>query len=190
MRVSPVLALLGLVAAGCTDDPVSAPFADPAATRAQSVEVILVDATGAVLERVLRPSSDDDRGEIRIAASETARPGATTMAMAEGAGRLRVNGNYCHPLPICDRITSVVTPGGTPTGHWVRTWDETVRFDGTPLCQGVTEDEFVKMRSERDKTLDMPVLILPSVQVNMRAGELPPPDANGVRYLKIPVDAL
>jgi glyoxylase-like metal-dependent hydrolase (beta-lactamase superfamily II) len=55
---------------------------------------------------------------------------------------------------------------------------------------GVTEDEFVKMRSERDKTLDMPVLILPSVQVNMRAGELPPPEDNGVRYLKIPVDAL
>jgi glyoxylase-like metal-dependent hydrolase (beta-lactamase superfamily II) len=56
--------------------------------------------------------------------------------------------------------------------------------------EGVTEDAFVKMRSERDKTLDMPVLILPSVQVNMRAGELPPPEDNGVRYLKIPVDAL
>ncbi|MGF1591931.1 MAG: MBL fold metallo-hydrolase [Kiloniellaceae bacterium] len=56
--------------------------------------------------------------------------------------------------------------------------------------KGVTEDEFVKMRTERDKTLDMPVLILPSVQVNMRAGDLPPPEDNGVRYLKIPVDAL
>jgi hypothetical protein len=46
------------------------------------------------------------------------------------------------------------------------------------------------MRTARDKTLQMPVLILPSVQVNMRAGELPPAEDNGVRYLKIPVDAL
>ena len=51
-------------------------------------------------------------------------------------------------------------------------------------------DDFVKMRTERDKTLDMPVLILPSVQVNMRAGAMPPAEDNGVRYLKIPVDAL
>jgi hypothetical protein len=55
---------------------------------------------------------------------------------------------------------------------------------------GISEDDFVKMRSARDKTLQMPVLILPSVQVNMRAGELPPAESNGVRYLKIPVDAL
>jgi len=46
------------------------------------------------------------------------------------------------------------------------------------------------MRTARDKTLQMPVLILPSVQVNMRAGELPPAEDNGVRYLKIPLDAL
>ena len=55
---------------------------------------------------------------------------------------------------------------------------------------GVTEADFVAMRTARDRTLDMPVLILPSVQVNMRAGHLPPPEANGTRYLKIPVDAL
>ena len=46
------------------------------------------------------------------------------------------------------------------------------------------------MRTERDKQLDMPVLILPSVQVNMRAGALPPAEDNGTHYLKIPVDAL
>ena len=45
------------------------------------------------------------------------------------------------------------------------------------------------MRSARDATLSMPVLILPSVQVNMRAGELPPAEANGMRYLKIPLNA-
>lgn len=55
---------------------------------------------------------------------------------------------------------------------------------------GVTEEEFVKMRTGRDAQLDMPVLILPSVQVNMRAGELPPPEDNGTRYLKIPIDVL
>ena len=55
---------------------------------------------------------------------------------------------------------------------------------------GQSEEAFVKMRTERDATLDMPVLILPSVQVNMRAGHLPPKEDNGVSYLKIPLDAL
>ncbi len=54
---------------------------------------------------------------------------------------------------------------------------------------GVAEAEFVAMRTQRDATLEMPVLLLPAVQVNMRAGELPPPEANGVRYLKIPLNA-
>lgn len=53
---------------------------------------------------------------------------------------------------------------------------------------GITEDEFVQMRTERDATLGMPQLILPSVQVNMRAGEMPPADDNGQVYLKIPVN--
>jgi glyoxylase-like metal-dependent hydrolase (beta-lactamase superfamily II) len=55
---------------------------------------------------------------------------------------------------------------------------------------GVSEEEFVRMRRERDATLEMPVLILPAVQVNIRAGELPPKEGNGVTYLKIPVNAL
>ncbi|MEZ5971761.1 MAG: MBL fold metallo-hydrolase [Hyphomonadaceae bacterium] len=55
---------------------------------------------------------------------------------------------------------------------------------------GVDEDGFVAMREARDKTLAMPALILPSIQVNIQAGELPPPEANGVRYLKLPIDAL
>ena len=56
--------------------------------------------------------------------------------------------------------------------------------------EGIDEGAFVQMRSERDATLSMPRLILPAVQVNMRAGQLPPPEDNGVRYLKIPIDAL
>lgn len=55
---------------------------------------------------------------------------------------------------------------------------------------GISEAEFVGMREARDRTLSMPTLILPSVQVNMRAGELPPPEDNGTRYLKIPLDKL
>ena len=53
---------------------------------------------------------------------------------------------------------------------------------------GITEEEFVKMRTERDATLKMPTLILPSVQVNMRAGEMPPAEENGQVYLKVPVN--
>jgi glyoxylase-like metal-dependent hydrolase (beta-lactamase superfamily II) len=58
------------------------------------------------------------------------------------------------------------------------------------MHDGITEDQFVKMRTERDATLEMPVLILPSVQVNIRAGDMPPKDDNGIAYLKIPVNAL
>jgi len=55
---------------------------------------------------------------------------------------------------------------------------------------GISEDQFVAMRTARDATLGMPTLILPSVQINMRAGELPEPESNGMRYLKIPLDVL
>ena len=72
-------------------------------------------------------------------------------------------------------------------------WETTVaaqRAHNVHVHDGVGEDDFVAMRHSRDATLDMPTLILPSVQVNIRAGELPPPEANGVRYLKIPLNAL
>jgi len=55
---------------------------------------------------------------------------------------------------------------------------------------GISEDQFVAMRTARDATLGMPTLILPSVQINMRGGELPEPESNGTRYLKIPLDVL
>ncbi|MGS1003979.1 MBL fold metallo-hydrolase [Burkholderia glumae] len=64
------------------------------------------------------------------------------------------------------------------------------RRDNIHVHEGIDEDTFVAMRTARDATLEMPVLILPSVQVNMRAGRLPEPAANGVRYLKLPIDAL
>ncbi len=55
---------------------------------------------------------------------------------------------------------------------------------------GIAEDEFVRLRTERDATLQVPNLLLPSVQVNMRAGRLPPPEDNGISYLKLPLNAL
>lgn len=77
-------------------------------------------------------------------------------------------------------------------GRDVFAWETTVaeeRANNIHIGGGVSEDDYVKMRETRDKDLSMPKLILPSVQVNMRAGTLPPPEANGIRYLKLPVDA-
>lgn len=72
-------------------------------------------------------------------------------------------------------------------------WETTVRAQragNIHVRDGVSEADFVAMRTARDATLEMPVLILPAVQINIRAGELPPPEANGVSYLKIPVNVL
>ena len=72
-------------------------------------------------------------------------------------------------------------------------WQTTVaeqRVGNVHAREGVKEDEFVEMRTARDATLGMPTLILPSVQVNMRAGHFPEAEENGVRYLKIPVNEI
>ena len=84
----------------------------------------------------------------------------------------------CHDYP----------PGGRP-----------IEFETTVAAQrqanihvhdGITEEQFVQMRTQRDATLEMPVLILPAVQINIRAGHLPPKEANGTAYVKIPLNAL
>ena len=72
-------------------------------------------------------------------------------------------------------------------------WETTVeqqRSQNVYIHDGITEQEFVEFRRQRDAGLGMPKLILPSIQVNIRAGEMPPADDNGVVYLKLPVDAL
>jgi glyoxylase-like metal-dependent hydrolase (beta-lactamase superfamily II) len=72
-------------------------------------------------------------------------------------------------------------------------WETTVaeeRARNVHIKDGVSEEAFVGLRTARDKTLAMPVLILPSIQVNIRAGELPPAESNGIAYLKIPLNAL
>ena len=55
---------------------------------------------------------------------------------------------------------------------------------------GISEEQFVQMRTSRDATLAVPLLILPAVQVNIRAGDFPPADSNGIHYLKIPLNSL
>ncbi|MBW4091018.1 MAG: MBL fold metallo-hydrolase [Proteobacteria bacterium] len=79
-------------------------------------------------------------------------------------------------------------PGGRPAA-----WETTVgeqRAHNIHVHDGIDEAAFVAMRTARDRTLAMPVLIIPAVQVNIRAGAFPPPDPDGVRYLRVPIDVL
>lgn len=79
-----------------------------------------------------------------------------------------------------------------PNNREIR-WETTVAEEGANnihVRDGISEDEFAAMRSARDKTLGMPKLIIPSVQVNMKAGRLPEPDEGGKRFLKLPVNGL
>ena len=77
--------------------------------------------------------------------------------------------------------------------------DRAIQFETTVAAQrasnihlhdGITQEQFVEMRTKRDATLEMPVLILPAVQINIRAGNFPPPEVNGKSYVKIPLNAL
>jgi len=80
-----------------------------------------------------------------------------------------------------------------PEGRDDYCWQTTVgeqKARNIHVHEGVSSSEFVSMREGRDATLDMPVLILPSVQINIRAGALPPPEDNGISYLKIPLNAV
>jgi hypothetical protein len=72
-------------------------------------------------------------------------------------------------------------------------WETTIgaeRATNIYVREGVGEAEFVARREARDKTLGVPALLLPSIQVNIRGGRLPDPEDNGVRYLKLPLNAL
>lgn len=84
----------------------------------------------------------------------------------------------CHDYPPTDRPAA---------------WESTVsqqRALNIHVHDGITEDEFVAMRTKRDATLDMPRLLLPSIQTNVRAGAMPPLEDNGIAYFKIPVNAI
>lgn len=79
-----------------------------------------------------------------------------------------------------------------PNGREIR-WETTVgdeKAHNIHVSGGITREEFVAMRTARDKTLDMPKLIIPALQVNMRGGDLPPADEDGRRYLKVPINGI
>jgi glyoxylase-like metal-dependent hydrolase (beta-lactamase superfamily II) len=84
----------------------------------------------------------------------------------------------CHDYPPTDRPIAYETTVAAQ------------RAGNIHVRDGITEAQFVEMRTERDATLEMPVLILPSVQINIRAGEMPPKESNGTSYVKIPIDVL
>ena len=84
----------------------------------------------------------------------------------------------CHDYPPASREAAWQTTVADQRAHNIHVRD------------GISEDEFVSMRSKRDATLEMPTLILPSIQVNIRGGALPPAEENGVAYLRIPLNVL
>jgi len=84
----------------------------------------------------------------------------------------------CHDYPPNDRPVAYETTVAEQRARNIHVHD------------GISEAQFVEMRTKRDATLEMPTLILPAVQINIRAGELPPKEANGIAYAKIPLNAL
>jgi glyoxylase-like metal-dependent hydrolase (beta-lactamase superfamily II) len=110
-------------------------------------------------------------------------PGGNAKTLYKSAQRiLSMPGDtllyMCHDYPPASREAS---------------WETTVadqRASNIHLHDGATEAEFVEMRSKRDATLGMPTLILPAIQINIRAGHFPPTENNGVAYLKLPLNAL
>jgi glyoxylase-like metal-dependent hydrolase (beta-lactamase superfamily II) len=84
----------------------------------------------------------------------------------------------CHDYP----------PNGRPIAYETTVAEQ--RAKNIHVHDGISEAHFVEMRTRRDATLEMPVLILPAVQINIRAGEMPPKESNGTAYVKIPINAL
>ncbi len=109
-------------------------------------------------------------------------PGGSASMMYQSVRRiLALPGStrlfMCHDYP----------PAGREA-RWVSTVAEQ-RAHNVHIRDGVTQEQFVELRTRRDATLDMPTLILPAIQVNINAGRLPDAEDNGVRYLKIPINA-
>lgn len=127
--------------------------------------------------------------------------GDTLFMPDYGTARVDFPGGDAHALyRSIRRILDLAPQTRLFTGHDYKApdrdryaWESTVaeqRARNVHVRDGVTEDEFVALRRGRDATLETPRLFLPSIQVNIRAGRLPPPEDNGIRYLKIPLDAL
>ena len=131
---------------------------------------------------------------------DTVFVGDTLFMPDVGSARCDFPGGDAHTLfASAQRILSLPPETKLMMCHDYPPDDRPVRFETTVaeelaenihLREGINESDFVKMRNTRDATLAMPTLLLPSIQVNIRAGELPPAEENGVSYLKIPINAL
>ena len=126
--------------------------------------------------------------------------GDTLFMPDVGSARADFPGGDAHQLYASMRRLLALPPETTmyvchdyPPASRPARWQTTVaeqKADNIHVRDGIGEEEFVAMRLARDATLDVPTLILPSIQVNVRAGQLPPADENGVSYLRIPLNAL
>ncbi len=98
-----------------------------------------------------------------------------------------------HKVLALPRETKIFVCHDYPPESRQAAWRTTVgeqREKNIHVHDGVTEEQFVALRAARDATLEMPTLIIPAIQLNVRAGEMPAPEANGIRYLKVPLNAL
>ncbi len=126
--------------------------------------------------------------------------GDTLFMPDVGSARADFPGGDAHQLYTSMRRLLALPPETTmyvchdyPPAPREARWQTTVaeqRAHNIHVRDGIGEDEFVAMRQARDATLEVPTLILPSIQVNVRAGQLPPPDENGVSYLRSPLNTL
>lgn len=110
-------------------------------------------------------------------------PGGNPSTLYHSAKKLLSLGDnlrlhLCHDYP----------PAGQEPRPWVSVAEQ--RRDNIHLNDAITEQEFVSLRQERDRQLELPQLIIPAIQVNLRAGNLPPAEDNGISYLKIPLNLL
>ena len=122
----------------------------------------------------------------RCSCRTTAPRGPTSRAATRTSSTARSDGCWrCRPRRGCSCATTTRRPAATPTPG--KPPSARQRAKNVHVKEGVTEDEFVAMREARDAELSAPRLLLPSIQVNIRAGRFPPAEANGVRYLTIPV---
>lgn len=118
--------------------------------------------------------------------------GGTARADFPGGDARQLYRSIKKVLELPDAMRLFMCHDYAPGGREIK-WETTVaeeKANNIHVRDGVSEDEFVRMRTERDATLDMPKLIIPSIQVNIRAGKLPPAEDNDTRYLKVPVNKL
>ena len=118
--------------------------------------------------------------------------GGTARADFPGGDARQLYRSIMKVLELPDAMRLFMCHDYAPDGREIK-WETSVaeeKANNIHVRDGISEDDFVKIRTTRDATLDMPKLIIPSIQVNIRAGKLPSAEGNGTQYLKVPVNKL